>query len=415
MIHNPKRAAEAKQGKQRWYDYYAGYSYSFTKSAIKSVNLSQDAVILDPWNGAGTTTLVSSQQGFDSIGIDLNPVMAIIAKAKQASVIDLEKAVQDSFSLSARYKPIEKEDDPLLVWMGGASVKLVRKIEKFILKGKRHESLLSKVDSLSYCQCIQYIALFNTVRRFLAKFIPTNPTWIKKASCDQDKVEFSWSQLKGEFISSIHQLNIDLSEHVKIKNCASTTLLISSSTSIPLQSSSVDLVLSSPPYCTRIDYAVATLPELSILSINGQKEIESIRKALMGSTTVPKSVSETQSFGAVCDSFLLSVKQHPSRASSTYYYKNFYQYFSDLFQSVKEISRVMKPDSKCFLVVQDSYYKDIHCDLAKIIIDMFYINDVEHVTSYDFESKNNMANINPRGKVYRAKTSAIETVIEFKK
>ncbi|EMK3272722.1 hypothetical protein V8036_002047 [Vibrio parahaemolyticus] len=415
MIHNPKRAAELKQGKQRWYDYYAGYSYSFTKSAITSANLPEDALVLDPWNGAGTTTLVSSQQGFSSIGLDLNPVMTIIAKAKQSSMEDLEKAVRDSLSLSARYKPQAQEDDPLLVWMDTLSVQSVRKIEKFILKGKQYDSLLGKSESLSYCQCIQYIALFNAVRRFLTKFIPSNPTWIKKATAEEDKISFTWSQIKDEFVLNVQLLNIDLSEQIRNENTAESTLLVSSSTSIPLSSESVDLVLSSPPYCTRIDYAIATLPELSILAVHGNKEIKSIRKTLMGSTTVPKSVPEIPNFGTVCNTFLLDVKKHHSRASSTYYYKNFYQYFSDLFQSVKEISRVMKPESKCFLVVQDSHYKDIHCDLAKIIIDMFYMNDVEHVTSYDFESKNNMANINPRGKVYRAKTSAVETVIEFKK
>lgn len=65
---------------------------------------------------------------------------------------------------------------------------------------------------------------------------------------------------------------------------------------------------------------------------------------------------------------------------------------------MKEIARVLKYKGKCYLVVQDSYYKDIHCDLAKIIVDMCTSLGLKHISTNTFYSKNNMANINPKGK-----------------
>lgn len=52
------------------------------------------------------------------------------------------------------------------------------------------------------------------------------------------------------------------------------TLKTGTSTDLPVKSETIDLILSSPPYCTRIDYAIATLPELAILSVKGEKEID---------------------------------------------------------------------------------------------------------------------------------------------
>lgn len=411
MINNPKRSAELIQKDVSWYDYYAGFSRSFTQSALTAAALSPNSTVLDPWNGAGTTTKTCSLVGFKSVGLDLNPAMVVISKAQLVTQADVELVKEHCSSLTSNFKVDIQAEDLLTAWFCPKSVEMIRKIEKFILKRNKFKSLDEKIKSLSYAQCFLYVVLFNIVRQHLIPFIPTNPTWIKKAQSDDKKVSLDWRTLRENFIGGIHKLSRSFN-YVPIQNSQIRT---ASSTNIPLEDASVDLVISSPPYCTRIDYAVATLPELAILSVSGHEEITTIRKSLMGATTVPKAVDDGVALGAICEEFLSKVKSHSSRASSTYYYKNFFQYFYDLSQSVKEIVRVLKPGGKCFLVVQDSYYKDIHCDLASIIVQFFSINGSSLIKSYDFISKNNMANINPRGRKYRVRTKAIESVIELTK
>lgn len=415
MIQSPKRSTDSTQGNGRWYEYYAGYSESFTISALKSATLHPNALVLDPWNGAGTTTNSCTKLGIKSMGFDLNPVMVLIAKANRADAEQANAALNDCKSVSKRYKVTLSETDALSIWLTHDAIENIRKIEKFILKGKAYNSLTEKAESLSTIQCIQYVALFNTLRFYLDKFIPSNPTWIKKAENNLEKVNFDWKSLKSTYLSQVSKISETFQANKGNNNLPTSELAVGSSTDLPINSQSVDLVLSSPPYCTRIDYAIATLPELAVLSVIGEPEIDSLRRALMGATTVPKSVPESLEFGGICDEFLHRVREHSSRASSTYYYKNFFQYFFKLSQSIKEIARVLKSGGKCYLVVQDSYYKDIHCDLAKIIVDMFAPLGVEHISTYEFQSKNNMANINPKGKKYRSKTEAIESVVELKK
>ncbi len=53
--------------------------------------LGDDAAVLDPWNGGGTTTQAVYDCGRAAVGFDINPVMAVLAKARL-----LESDVKDS-------------------------------------------------------------------------------------------------------------------------------------------------------------------------------------------------------------------------------------------------------------------------------------------------------------------------------
>lgn len=416
LVINPKRVNETIEVKPAWYNYYAGYSHTFTQNIIESANLPNSAVILDPWNGAGTTTLMASINGYQSIGIDLNPVMKIIARAKQAINDDAMLAKIKMKEINANIKIKIDFEDPLLTWFEVESVSSIRKIEKVILESQVYGSTKEKADSMSPSQCMLYTALFNCVREYLCDFIPTNPTWIKKPKQETEKLNVSWSAFKKRYLAHLVEM---INGVLLLEHCWSSTLsniIIGSSTKLELNSSSVDFIITSPPYCTRIDYGVATFPELAVLCVEGNYEINLIRRGLMGTTTVPKYIDESLSdFGPECAAFLRGVKTHDSKASKTYYFKNLVQYFQTLNNSIDEIYRVLKSEARFVCVVQDSYYKDLHCDLPKLIIEMSEARGLRLLESIQFESKRNMANLNLKAKRYRSKSTAFENVLIFDK
>lgn len=416
LIINPKRTNETIEVKPFWYNYYAGYSHTFTQNIIESAELPSDAVVLDPWNGAGTTTLMCSINGHQSVGLDLNPVMRVIATAKQAVKADADIINTRLNCLNAKNKISTKGEDPLKLWFNVKTVESIRRIEKHILENKTYNSTSEKVLSLNAAQCLMYTALFNCARSYLTGFIPSNPTWIKKPKADADKIDVSWSKFKEQYISYVKDMinGISIIKHNWPPTLSRIT--IGSSDSIPLEDSSIDFVLTSPPYCTRIDYGVATLPELSILCSKGVDEVDFIRRKLMGTTTVPKSIEGKEcSLTGKCMKFLEGVKSHSSKASKTYYYKNLVQYFFDLNSSIIEIDRVLKNSSKFVCVVQDSYYKDLHCNLPEIVIEMAENRNLKLLENVEFESKKNMANLNFKTKQYRNKSTAFENVLIFEK
>lgn len=408
LVINPKRVNEEIEDKPYWYNYYAGYSHSFAKSIIDSSKLTESSVILDPWNGAGTTTLMSSLSGYRSVGIDLNPVMKVIAKAKQATV---EEAVHISLKLqklsSVRLRKIE-DNDPLEFWFHKSGVLAIRKVEHWILGGARHSAMLDKVESLSIEQCVLYTALFNSVREYLKAFIPSNPTWIKRPKLEVDKIDVDWKLFKKRYSFLVIEMLKGLSSETHTWPSDRASLMTASSANLPLPDECIDLVLSSPPYCTRIDYGIATLPELAIMSDLSTSSIEEVRRSLMGTTTVSKGIIEWEpsKLGGMCTKFLTDVREHSSKSSATYYYKNILKYFLDLSLSLAEISRVMKPEANFVCVVQDSFYKDVHCNLPSILTEIALISGMKLNQRHDFESKQNMVNLNAKSRRYRKKYSS---------
>ena len=415
LIVNPKRENENVEGKPYWYNYYAGYSHTFTQGIIESVRLNNDAVLLDPWNGTGTSTLMAALSGVSSIGVDLNPVMKVIASAKQTFHRDADEIRNSVKSITSRCNVTVADNDHLLVWFDFKTVQAIRKIEFAIIGKNKFENIFEKANSLTNSQCLMYTALFNCVRSYLTDFIPSNPTWVKKPK-NRGVISISWRDLKRHFIHQINEMLDGLCDNESAGPMRLAEIKIGTSTNLPLEEQSVDFVLTSPPYCTRIDYGIATLPELSILSVGGETEIDHIRRGLMGTTTVPEVIDNSvNDLTDKCLSFLSAVKNHPSKASETYYFKNLAQYFLSLNKSIFEINRVLKPNSFFVCVVQDSYYKDVHCNLPAIITEMVQRFGIELRDCIEFESKRNMANLNVNSKKYRSKSLAYESVLVFKK
>jgi hypothetical protein len=182
-------------------------------------------------------------------------------------------------------------------------------------------------------------------------------------------------------------------------------------TNIP--NASADFVLSSPPYCTRIDYAVATSIELAILRMK-EGSAELLRRSLMGTSTVSQDATEIdERWGRTCVAFLDKMKSHPSKASQTYYLKNHIQYFRDLHASTVELKRILKPGGACALVVQDSYYKEVHNDVPTIVAEMAASVDLRLTRSVDFPTQRSMVGRNKRARKYLGDRTVIESVLCF--
>ena len=92
---------------------------------------------------------------------------------------------------------------------------------------------------------------------------------------------------------------------------------------------SVGVILTSPPYLTRIDYAVAYARELAVLGIDvlGSREL---RSSLMGTTLIRPVRADGPAFGPLATDLLRRVSSHPSKASKGYYLKQVRQYLDDL-------------------------------------------------------------------------------------
>lgn len=64
-----------------WYRYYAGYSAGFVEQALQE-SAATAKLVLDPWNGTGTTTVVAASKNVPAIGFDVNPALVVVSRAR---------------------------------------------------------------------------------------------------------------------------------------------------------------------------------------------------------------------------------------------------------------------------------------------------------------------------------------------
>lgn len=406
------------------YKYYAGFSSKFVSSILSSYPI-DNMTVLDPWNGSGTTSKVSAFSGAHSIhGFDINPAMTIVSIAE---MLDIDEYREITFN-SIRYFQGQKIlNDPLESWFTRVSVKNIRNVEMEIrtnLGSDIHMPadylFLKKYPDFSFLAnnkllAFYYVTFFETLKKLAKNFRSSNPTWIKVAKNQDEKIKISQKDFENRFLQELREKAKILHSRTKVRT-EKIGLETADSRSLPLKNGSIDLVITSPPYCTRIDYTISTRIELAVLGINQNSELDELRKKMIGTTKILNDkMINFDVYSSTAKEFMAKVYAHQSKASTTYYYHQFSQYFNGIIQSIAELDRVCKRDADIYIVVQDSYYKDIHLKIADIFKEIFSKFDWEISIQKDFEKTQSMVGVNQQAKKYREVSNPKESVLVFKR
>lgn len=421
MFSNPKRTKRRAHPKESWFDYYAGFSSDFVRSALDHLVPDKKGRLLDPWNGSGTTTTTAHELGLTSVGIDINPVMVVVAKAKLLASSVQESLVPLAGDIIAKSRIAPSDlcrDDPLLEWFSPAGAQGIRSIDQAIrrlltpLTLSEPLSTHDALDAVSDLAAFFFVALFRTTRSFIRRFEASNPTWIKSPDTVRRRVRPSAVTTAETFLHNVYEMIGGL---VPVVRRNTNTISLASSERLPLASASIQAVITSPPYCTRIDYAVATKPELAVLRCPLHNDFQTLRRRMLGGPLVlPDQPRPEKSWGPACLKLLKQVRTHPTKGSESYYYKLFVQYYNSFHRSLKEINRTLVAGGHCVLVVQDSHYKEVHVDVARYVTEMALYLGWTLEKQMDFETRVVMARINPRAQKYRPHTAATESILWFR-
>jgi DNA modification methylase len=432
-LRNPKQGRPSTKSRSCWFPYYAGFSVGFVEDVISRLDLSKNSIILDPWLGAGTTAEVASASGLRLKGYDLNPAMLLVARARTIPTSATLQIPILKESISRFYKKnfttqrlaiSANSVDPLEQWLQPKSAAAFRVLERtvegsFFSCGQSPViPLWRRAGQTPPLLSLFYVALFRSLRHFISEFQSSNPTWVKVPE-GGSRIQLSADRILNRFRKELESLVESVIAETKVIPIGTTRSCVinqASSLKLPVSSNSIDATISSPPYCTRIDYVRATLPELAVIGYPNGNVTRRLREMMIGTPTIHKPPNHNgYNWGPTCSNFLAAVEGHSSKASSTYYLKYYRQYFASVATSLTEIDRVLKKAGKCVLVVQDSYYKEIQNDLPRIFSEMATYFGWTLIDQKPFPVKQTLAGVNPKVKEYRAACQATEVVLVFTK
>lgn len=415
-----KRRPQPNAGVESWYPYYAGFSERFARLILESVDLPPKATVLDPWNGSGTTTHAADQMGHTAFGFDVNPVASLVANAKLARPRDAQhilglagRIASSALGLSKHLTVIR---DPLSPWLRPSVATQYRAIESAVLAdlatGRDGTTVSPQSGATPPLASFLLLALMRAARGLAGVRPSTNPTWITPG----DEAAGSRLQLTKRWLELVGKMAEQLSpEH---QNATNSEAKLADSRALPLADDCADFVLSSPPYCTRIDYVVSTSFELAALGLDRNSEhFDRLRRTAMGTPLARKGRNQEPelTWPTSVRTLLGAIRTHPSKSSASYYYKTYWQYFSDCERSLRELHRCVRVGGAAVLVLQTSYYKNVCVDLPRLYLDMGKAIGFDGDIVGEVEVPRALAQINTRSMQHRDITTYHESVLTLEK
>lgn len=413
----PKLRGVQRNYRDRLFPYYAAFSSAFARSVLTQLKLCGLRSVFDPWNGSGTVTLAARMLGFRTVGTDINPAMILVAKAKLCNRDSARRALDQANK--ALRSPVSRSTnrvsagDPLRHWFKKESAAFLRTTMRS-LRIPQMIKLESRTINVSAERAIIALTMFRTIRGLLGQFRTSNPTWIKMPNNDSRLLSVSKDRLCKLFEAEARKVCRQL-DPASLPHPNSASIRLAESCALCLPTNSFDICLTSPPYCTRIDYAVATLPELAVIfPVKGP--IRELRDTLISTVVVPrKSPRISTKWGKTCKSVLTRVKSHSSKASISYYFPTLLGYFKGLKRSLLQIRRVLKREGRLIIVTQGSYYKNIRIDLPRIVNEMLGVSGFFRTKATYYYNKNSLINIHNSSITGQNRNALPEVVQWFKK
>lgn len=359
----------------RWFTYPAGFSYKAVEEALCACDIKPGMTIYDPFAGTATTLLSAKQHGVNSFGVEAHPFVQFVARTKLYWEFDPAELRSDIDGLIADIQQAFKATDiaslpvaaifPELVCKCYSREKLARLYlcrEAIMKLSKEHFRDFAKLGLTSLLRTVADVA---TGWPYIAPKKEKNNTKAKAAN-SLNVVESLRKQL--------YQMHSDVFVvRSKSKPGGEATLIAGDSRQhqSSIESESVHLAFTSPPYLNNYDYADRTRLETYFWGeANTWGDItEKVRTRLIMSATTQINRKDFDESSLLSDDVCATVpniraelttkiaelsKLRLSKGGKKSYDIMVAGYFNDMLRVVRETYRVLKAGSRFMLILGDS-------------------------------------------------------------
>lgn len=322
--------------------------------------------ILDPFCGSGAVLIESFLSGRNAIGIDLNPLAIIFAKAKTIPYDPclLDRQLEEILNRFAGNQERCGYDFPNAeYWFTPGTLR------KLVVMRKVLDVYLSSIDDdYGFFWWAVAAAIVRQCSR--ADTRGPKPFISKKAREERSRRHFcpfklfeskarSWILAEHEYATRRSQLQDGLRVEVFHGDSRSLSSL--------LTGRRVDAVVTSPPYLNAQDYYRASKLQLFALGHLSPLELRELSRTLVGSDRILK---EDANLHAELPSPLANAVRLALAARSEKSATVFTKYVLDMFRILGEIHRVLRDGSYCAIVSAYNLVCDISIPTPRVIVQL---------------------------------------------
>lgn len=324
--------------------------------------------VLDNFAGSGTLLVEANYLGLDSLGVEINPLSALMSNVKCHSVtIPLERLKK---AIDEYLKMVENEiiffvssdNGQKLLTKNNLNPEKIREEARIALKeiekmnGFRNKELV--IQKIIIARELLKFFEDEKIREFLLLSLSGAISDIARRTKNEfEKVlreRMNYLYLK---IYLFHKLN----EVLKIKIGNAKTYVGDTRNMDFIESNSIDGIVNSPPYSTALDYIKNDYPQLILLKL--VESMEGLEKKMIGNPRANYNRKELLQFVENKEKDPLNI----SALARTYVNMllnngredaglRVYKFFIDMLYTLQEMYRVMKRGSKCAIVIGNNHF-----------------------------------------------------------
>jgi hypothetical protein len=357
----------------RWFRYSAGFAAQWVEQVLVQWGIKKEHLVLDPFAGSGTVSVVCDTLGIPSLGVEAHPVVSRILKAKLLWATPPERVAEFAATVltQAKKKKPHTATFPLLIERSYDPDTLATldalKSSWLLMQDKSPESelvwlaltaILRSTSTAGTAQW-QYILPEKTKKRVI------EPFFAFQQQIGIIKADLRWMQARAN------------------RSCA-VVIEGDARAFADITSHNVDAVITSPPYANNYDYADALRFEMTFWGdVNGWGDIhDAVRRYLIVSSSQHSSRERL-----VLEDLLSSEAVAPIRpelaevvheladvrerhGGKKHYHTMVAAYCRDIGLVLQQLRRVCKPGSRMCWVIGDSAPYGVYCPIERWIAEL---------------------------------------------
>jgi tRNA G10 N-methylase Trm11 len=371
-----------------WHPYKAKFHSRMARALLNYVSPNDDSLVMDNWAGSGTLNVEATLMGITNVGLEINPLSALMASVKcQAFQID-PRDVENAFShfrdeFQAYIQQIRSGNVvTTLLDYGGKGREDSYSREAIELRTEA-EKIKGELRSLFNIEQVEEFLIARNLINRKYKSTMRNLMLLALGGSISDLARRRKGRLLDVMTLRLYKLMYlrlylyhKLNETLNVKPAKSETFVCDNrrpfetfrsldGSGLSLQEESVDGIVTSPPYSTAVDYIRNDFPQLRVLGLVKPGEFDELEKNMEGNPKprlyrderlMSEVIKESAFYGSLPASAKTSIAKLRKAGREPEAMRS-YKFFKDMHASLIAMSRLLRPGGKCAIVIGNNRYK----------------------------------------------------------